>query len=71
MRRIRHGSWKSAIVAAADARLVPSNLMSAHLLKALATEDVPAATASRPFDARRSGFVRGEGAAVLVLDGVP
>lgn len=68
MRRIRHGSWKSAIVVAADARLVPSNLMSFHLLKALATEDVPAATASRPFDARRSGFVRGEGAAVLVLE---
>lgn len=68
MRRIRHGFWNSAIVAAVDARVVPSNLMSFHLLKALATEDVPAAMASRPFDAQRSGFVRGEGAAVLILE---
>jgi 3-oxoacyl-[acyl-carrier-protein] synthase II len=66
--RIRTGRWKRAVVGGVDARLLPANLMSFHLLSALVTEDCPPERASRPFSSDRHGFVRGEGAAALVLE---
>ena len=68
MQRIRAGVWKRAIVGGVDARCTAANLMNFHMLGALCVEDVAAASASRPFSKDRSGFVRSEGAAVLILE---
>jgi 3-oxoacyl-[acyl-carrier-protein] synthase II len=68
LRRIQHGEWRRALVGGTDARCTPDNLMNFHMLGALTTADVPPGEASRPFSADRSGFVRGEGAASLLLE---
>jgi 3-oxoacyl-[acyl-carrier-protein] synthase II len=65
---IRSGRWRRVIVGGVDARCEPSNFMNFYILGALTTADVPPHKASRPFSADRSGFVRGEGAAVLMLE---
>lgn len=68
MHRIRSGQWNRAIVGGVDARCNKSNFMNFNMLGALTTADVEPATASRPFAGDRTGFVRGEGAATLVLE---
>lgn len=69
LHRIRRGAWTRAVVGGVDARCDDNNFMNFHLLGALTTaEGVPPEAASRPFSADRSGFVRGEGAATLVLE---
>jgi 3-oxoacyl-[acyl-carrier-protein] synthase II len=68
LQRIRTSRWKRAVAGGVDARLLPANLMSFHLLSALITEDCPPERASRPFSSDRQGFVRSEGAAALVLE---
>ena len=68
MQRIRAGVWQRAIVGGVDARCTAANLMNFHMLGALCIEDVAAVNASRPFSKDRSGFVRSEGAAVLILE---
>lgn len=68
MWRIRAGHWTRAIVGGVDSRCNAPNLMNFHMLSALTTADVPPETASRPFDKTRSGFVRSEGAATLILE---
>lgn len=65
---IRTGRWKRVVVGGVDARCEPSSLLNFHMLGALTTADVPAHKASRPFAKDRSGFVRGEGAALLFLE---
>jgi len=65
---IKAGRWTRAIVGGVDARCEPSNFLNFFLLGALTTAEVPPETASRPFAKDRTGFVRGEGAAVLVLE---
>ncbi len=52
----------------ADSRIDPLLLLAYVALGALSRADRPAAEISRPFDARRDGFVLGEGAGVLVLE---
>lgn len=66
--KIQRGEWTRVLVGGVDARCEASNLLNFHMLGALTTADVPSATASRPFDKTRSGFVRGEGAATLVVE---
>lgn len=66
--RIQRGEWTRALVGGVDARCEASNLLNFHMLGALTVAEVPSETASRPFDRTRSGFVRGEGAATLVLE---
>ncbi len=68
LRRIRAGEWTRALVGGVDARCNDHNLMNFLMLGALTTAEVPPREASRPFDRSRSGFVRGEGAATLVLE---
>lgn len=65
---IKSGRMKRCLVCAVDAGAWESQLMNFHLLHTLTTEDVPASTASRPFSKSRAGFVKGEAAAVLLLE---
>ena len=66
--RIRSGEWKRALAGGVDARCNLSSMMNFYLLGAVTTADVPAEKASRPFSKDRSGFVRAEGAATLLLE---
>ena len=68
VQRIRSGAWRRVLAGGMDARCKDDNLMNFHLLGALTTADVPPERASRPFSKDRAGFVRGEGAATLVLE---
>lgn len=65
---ISTGRWNACVVGGVDARCEPSNFLNFFLLGALTTDDIEPSKASRPFSQDRSGFVRGEGAAVLVME---
>ena len=67
MRLIRHGYADAVIAGGAEAPIVPVSIAAFINMKALSTSSDPDA-ASLPFDARRAGFVIGEGAGVLVLE---
>jgi 3-oxoacyl-[acyl-carrier-protein] synthase II len=66
--RVRSGLWDRVVVCGVYAGCGPRDLMNFHMLGTLTIHDGPASTASRPFSGNRSGFVLGEGAAVLVLE---
>ncbi len=66
--KIRSGEWKRALTGAVDCRVTGGNLMNFHMLGALCSDDIAPEKASRPFDKNRSGFVRGEGAAALLIE---
>jgi 3-oxoacyl-[acyl-carrier-protein] synthase II len=65
---IKSGRWNRVLVGGVDARCEASNYLNFNMLGALTTDEVPPEKASRPFAKDRSGFVRGEGAAALVLE---
>ena len=67
LRVIRHGYADAVITGGAEASIVPVGIAGFINMKALSTAEDPNA-ASLPFDARRGGFVCGEGAAALVLE---
>ena len=67
LRVIRHGYADAVITGGAEASIVPVGIAGFINMKALSTSEDPNA-ASLPFDARRGGFVIGEGAAALVLE---
>ena len=67
LRLIRHGYADAVITGGAEASIVPVGIAGFINMKALSTAQDPNA-ASLPFDARRSGFVIGEGAGALVLE---
>ncbi|MBR5404945.1 MAG: beta-ketoacyl-ACP synthase II [Oscillospiraceae bacterium] len=67
MRAIRHGYADVMIAGGADAVLHPLSMAGFINCQAL-TESTDRDAASIPFDKRRSGFVMGEGAGVLVLE---
>ena len=66
-RAIRHGYADAIIAGGAEAAVNPVAIAGFTSCKALTTETDPEA-ACCPFDARRSGFVMGEGAGILVLE---
>lgn len=66
LRLIERGQAEVVIAGATDCQVHPLSLLEFELLSALSHE--PAARACRPFDRGRTGFVVGEGAAVVVLE---
>ncbi|WP_350454812.1 beta-ketoacyl-ACP synthase II [Slackia heliotrinireducens] len=67
VRTIRHGYADAVIAGGSEASIVPLGVAGFVNMRALSTADDPMA-ASLPFDARRAGFVMGEGAGALVLE---
>ncbi|MGW0792280.1 beta-ketoacyl-[acyl-carrier-protein] synthase family protein [Streptomyces sp. NPDC002911] len=65
---IREGSADVMIAGATDAPISPITLASFDAVRATSTLNDEPASAARPFDISRSGFVLGEGAAVFVLE---
>ncbi len=66
-RAIKHGYCDAIIAGGTEATINPVALAGFENMMALYTGDDPKA-ASTPFDVKRSGFVMGEGAGVLILE---
>ncbi|MBQ3424959.1 MAG: beta-ketoacyl-ACP synthase II [Clostridia bacterium] len=66
-RAIRFGYADAIIAGGAEATILPLAVAGFSNMKALSESEDPNA-ASLPFDARRSGFVMGEGSGILVLE---
>jgi 3-oxoacyl-[acyl-carrier-protein] synthase II len=65
---IRRGACDLALVGGSDASLEPILLAAFRRMKALARVEADPRLAVRPWDEARSGFLVGEGGAVLVLE---
>ncbi len=65
---IRRGDAEAIVTGGTDNPLLPVLLAGFHALRALADDPEHPERACKPFDARRSGFVVGQGAAALVLE---
>ncbi|KIA65461.1 beta-ketoacyl-[acyl-carrier-protein] synthase family protein [Nocardia vulneris] len=65
---IREGSAEVAVAGATEAPISPISSASFDAILATTADDADPASASRPFDRRRSGFVLAEGAAMFVLE---
>ncbi len=67
MHIIRRGDAKAMLAGASEAAIVPLTVAGFNNMTALSRNDDPA-SASRPFDLNRDGFVPGEGAGLLMLE---
>ena len=67
-RLIQRGYTDAMICGGAEAAITPLSYAGFCSAKALSTRNNDPATASRPFDAERDGFVMGEGAGILILE---
>lgn len=67
-RLVRDGSADVVLAGGAEAVITPVAMAAFARMGALSTRNDDPASASRPFDATRDGFVMGEGAAFLVLE---
>lgn len=67
-RLIRDGNTDVAVAGGVEAPLAPLSYGSFAIIRAMSTRNEDPASACRPFDSARDGFVMGEGACVLVLE---
>ena len=67
-RTIQYGDADVMITGGAEATVTPMAVGGFAKMKALSQRNDSPATASRPFDLTRDGFVMGEGGAVLILE---
>jgi beta-ketoacyl-acyl-carrier-protein synthase II len=67
-RNIQYGDADIMVAGGAEAAVTPMSIGGFGNMGALSTRNDSPATASRPFDAERDGFVMGEGAGVVVLE---
>lgn len=65
---IRYGQSDFAVCGGAEAPVIEMGVSGFNALKAMSTRNDDPATASRPFDKDRDGFVLGEGSGVLFLE---
>ncbi len=65
---IRRGDVDIAVCGGTEACLAPLAFAGFNVMGAISTRNDAPATASRPFDATRDGFVMSEGAGVVVLE---
>ncbi|MBR1821767.1 MAG: beta-ketoacyl-ACP synthase II [Clostridia bacterium] len=66
-RAIKYGHADAVIAGGAEATIIPLAVAGFANMKALSESEDPEA-ASLPFDARRAGFVMGEGSGIVVLE---
>jgi len=65
---IRRGAADAIITGGSEAGITPLGIAGFANMKALSTRNDDPATASRPFDKDRDGFVVGEGGGIVVLE---
>jgi len=65
---IRRGHAEVMLTGGTEAGMCELGLASFSVMTALSTRDDDPTKASRPFDAKRDGFVSSEGAAILILE---
>ena len=65
---VRHGRADVMLAGGAEAGISELGLAAFSVMRAVSTRNDEPEKASRPFDARRDGFVCGEGAAVFVFE---
>lgn len=68
MRTIQYGDADIVVCGGAEAAIVPSGIAGFNAMKAISTRNDEPHKASRPFDAKRDGFVLGEGGGILILE---
>ncbi|MFG0261913.1 MAG: beta-ketoacyl-ACP synthase II, partial [Novipirellula sp. JB048] len=68
MRSIQLGETDLVITGGTEAAITRMGLAAFQNMKALSTRNDNPAAASRPFDAKRDGFVLGEGAGILIFE---
>ncbi|MFO7733913.1 MAG: beta-ketoacyl-ACP synthase II [Candidatus Aminicenantes bacterium] len=67
-RMIARGDAEVMIAGGAEAPLTPLSVAGFNAMKAISERNDAPQKASRPFDARRDGFVMGEGAGIVILE---
>ncbi len=67
-RLLQYGKADAMVCGGAEASITPLGVAGFASAKALSFRNDDPATASRPFDSQRDGFVIGEGAGILILE---
>ncbi len=67
-RAIRYGDADIVVAGGSEAAITPVGIAGFMVMKALSKRNDDPATACRPFDNERDGFVMGEGAGIVILE---